>query len=282
MAEIYRDKVGLGVTMEVPTAIVTKVVFKRGGVETPALAGSTVSIPYAITHMDGPFSVEWTYTLEGNEYTRIDNHAVITPLFTKAELVADDSTFEALTDIQVVRLESLVRKIIEAYTGQSFGWRKGFVDVYGNGDTVLFSPERIISLDSYLNSYRPVNSGFGVEAIGRQIGSVNIKVPAEEEAAFGGVITLPYTRNGVFDNNVSFRISGTFGWESVPEDVKRAALILAEAFTCDESVWQDRYIKSIRAADWRFDFGDGAFLGTGSYSADQLLAKYIVNRLAVV
>ena len=284
MAEIYRDSVNLGITLDIPSAIVTKAVFKRDGVSTDGVtSGRTVALPYAITHMDGPFQIEWTYTVEAATYTRVDTHEVITPLFTQAELLDDDPQFATLSDKQVVKLEAMVRGIIEAYTGQTFGFRKGYVDVYGNGDSTLNSSERIISLDPIMNGYRAVNSGYAIEQIGHDYTDLNIKVPAEEEA-YNAVIHSPSVNRVPlrFANNAKYRISGTFGWESVPTDVKRAALILAEAFSCDESMWQDRYIKSIRAADWRFDFGDGAFIGTGSYSADQLLSKYIVNRLAVV
>lgn len=276
MAEIYRDSVGLGITLDIQNATVTKVVFKRDGVDTDGVhAGSTASLPYSITSMDGPFQIEWTYSVEGLPYTRVETHRVVTPLF-KADDLAYDTALNSLSADQVVRLESLVRKVIESYTGQTFGYRKGYVLALGRGDNYLALPERAISLDD--TGFNSVAGGFIVRP--KSNGSLvdpNIKVPAQEEAYYYG-----YPQNGTFSSNATFKIYGEFGWTTVPQDVKEAALILAEDFSCDESMWRDRYIKSIRAADWRFDFNDGAFAGTGSLAADQLLAKYVRVRAVVI
>lgn len=282
MSEIYRDTTGKAVDIQIPGALVSAVRFERDGEVVSTAVSTPTPIPYKITRLDGPFTVVWTYTVEGETYTRIDEHNVVTPLFSKTDLTASDEQFEALTDAKVVTLERYIREIVESYTGQSFGYREGKVVVYGNGDTVLNSPARILSLANVNSGLRPVNSGFSLEAIGRNVNGVNIKIPAEEEAAFGGVIERPYNLTGTFTNNVAYQIEGTFGWKSIPEDVKTAALLLAEEFSCDESLWRDRYIKSVRAADWRFDYSEQAFSGTGSLAADQLLAKYVVTRMVVV
>lgn len=278
MTEFYRDSVGLEADLSIPSATVTQAVFKRDGVETIGqVSGTTVSLPYAITHMDGPFQIEWTYTVEGSEYKRVDSHEIITPLFVKADL-AYDTALATLSDDQVVKLESIVRKVIESYTGQRFGYREGSVSAYGNGSGVLNLPERLISLDTTLEGFRPVNEGFGLSSMAYpNPREVNIKVPASEEA-------YHYGRSQVFSftKNVQFIVTGKFGWESVPADVKEAALLLAEDLSCDESMWRDRYIKAIRAADWRFDFADGAYQGTGSLAADNILGKYVVNKAVVI
>lgn len=276
MAEIYRDSVGLGINLDIPTATVTKVVFKRDGVDTEGVfSESTASLPYEITRMDGPFQIEWTYSVEGVEYTRTDSHNVVTPLFKAADL-SFDASFAALSDEQVARLESLVRKVIETYTGQKFGYRKGFVTAIGRGDNFLNLPERALSLDG--TGLNLIAGGFAIRpASTGTYGDVNIKVPAQEEAYFYG-----YPKTGTFASGVTFTIYGEFGWSSVPEDVKEAALILAEQYGCDESLWRDRYINSIRAADWQFNYSTAAFSGTGSVAADQLLAKYVINRVTVI
>lgn len=276
MAEIYRDAVGKAVTLGVAGAVVTKVEFKRHGEVLHSTTTSPAEIPYAVTHEDGEFDVVWTYTVAGESYSRTEKLRVVTPLFT-AEDLAYDSALNSLSAEQVVRLESLVRRIIEAYTGQTFGYRKGWVISRGRGDNYLISPERVISVDSDALQVSSSNYTVTRTSVNYNVADVNIKVPAEEEAFFYGVTP---SRN--FSNGTTYKIYGEFGWASVPDDVKEAALLLAEEFSCDESVWRDRYIKSIRAADWRFDFVPGAYTGTGSLSADQLLAKYVVNRATVI
>jgi len=231
--------------------------------------------------MDGEFKVAWKYSLEGIEYTREETHSIVSPLFLKEDLVAYDQQFLALSDSKIVELERLIREVIQSHTGQVFGTRLGTVSVYGTGDNVLISPERIISLTpsstfSAQYQYRVVNDGFGIEKTAGFNAPGNIKVPAEEEQMHYG------QRTWGFPNNVRYQVTGVFGWLSVPQEIKDAALILAQMFSCDETLWRDRYIKSVRAADWQFDFGAEAFTGTGSVSADRLLSKFILNRIVIV
>jgi hypothetical protein len=282
MSEIYRDKTGQALSLGVTGASQVSATFSRNGESIEAtVSGTNATIPYSIVVDGGEVIVEWTYTVEGQEYKRLDSFTVVTPLFTQAELNAYDTQFSALTSNQVIILERFVRMIIEAYTGQSFGQERGKQVLFGNGTSVLQSPKRIISLDGSFSSsaYKIVGGGYGVEVwrgvipTGSIIGNLD-----------GGPIydPYPYSGGGSFRNNFRYEVSGVFGWPSVPEEVKQAALILAGEFSCNEATWRDRYIKSIRAADWRFDFNSQAFSGTGSVSADALLSKYIVSRMAVI
>jgi hypothetical protein len=288
-AEIYRDATSVGATLGITGATVTAVEFQRNGVVTAAATGDPVSIPYSITHLDGDFDVVWTYTVGGDSYTRRETLSVVTPLFIQSELVAHDAAFSTLSGAAVINLERLIRKIIEAYTGQRFGLWDGTLTAYGNGQTFLnlATPAlNVTGVTDYANNYllpydfRPINGGFAVEKIGTFYDQ-SIKVPAYEEWVHTSAnpITAPsiYPYSNVFADNVRYTVAGLFGWTTVPTDVKEAAFILADLFSCDETTWRDRYIKAIRAADWRFDFDSGAFRGTGSVSADQLLAKYQVT-----
>jgi len=284
MSEIYRDTTGKSITLGVTGATDVSATFVKNGVETTALVvGTVASIPYSVVFDGGEVVVEWTYTVEGKVYNRLDQFNVVTPLFTQQELHDYDTQFDVLSADQVVTLEKFVRLIIESYTGQSFGLESGKMVLYGNGTSVLQSPKRIINLDGYFSgaAYKVVSDGFGIEVYRGVTPGVGVVVGNLEG---GGPIydPYPYGHNGQYRNNFRYEVSGTFGWPAVPEEVKQAALILAGEFSCNEATWRDRYIKSIRAADWRFDFNSQAFSGTGSASADALLNKFIVNRMAVI
>lgn len=281
MSEIYRDKTGQALSLGVAGATSVSATFSRNGETTEAhVVGGNATIPYSIVVDGGEVIVEWKYTVQGNEYTRLESFTVVTPLFTQAELLAYDTQFSALSSGQVVILERFVRMIIEAYTGQSFGQERGKMTLFGNGTSVLQSPKRIISLDGYFSGagYKVVSNGFGIEVYRGNVPSGSVIGNLA-----GGPIYDPYPYGGsTYKNNYRYEVTGVFGWPTVPEEVKQAALILAGEFSCNEATWRDRYIKSIRAADWRFDFNSGAFSGTGSVSADQLLSKYVVSRMAVI
>jgi hypothetical protein len=281
MSEIYRDTTGKSISLGIPSASSVSATFVKNGIETEAVVTGTVaSIPYAVVADGGEVVVEWTYTVEGKEYNRLEQFTVVTPMFTQQELLDYDQQFNTLSDAQVVTLEKFVRMIIETYTGQSFGQERGKMTLYGNGTSVLQSPKRIMSIDGYFSGagYKLTADGFGLEIYNRVVPS-----GATIGNLGGGPIYSPYPfSNGEFKNNFRYEVSGVFGWPSIPEEVKQAALVLAGEFSCNEATWRDRYIKSIRAADWRFDFNSQAFSGTGSLSADNLLSKYVVNRLAVI
>lgn len=295
MTEFARDTTDASVSLNVAGADVTSVVFKRGGKEIGSASSSPAPLPYAITHQDGEFTVLWKYTVEGIEYQRPDSHTIVTPLFTREELNEYNAQFTSLQPAQFNILERMVRHIIQKYTGQEFGFFAGTINAIGSGFNSLTLSRRALSVSSiaYADGTTPTinlnrewsltNGGFIVRPLAGYLAD-SIKVPSYEEIVNEtGVIFDPYTASRVtFRNTVEYAVTGEFGWHSVPDAVKQAALILAVEFSCKEATWRDRYIRSIRTADWGFTFNSGAFAGTGSVSADLLLADYVVNNMGAV
>lgn len=279
--EIYRDTTGKTLDLSIPNATVSKVEFYRNGEKVSESTSSTVTVPYSITHMDGHFSVKWYYAMEGSDYTRVDTHQVVTPLFSAEELKDFNDSFATLEDKKIVELERLVRNIIEVNTGQSFGYEETSVVVYGKGESFLTLPRRIVNVNSISNgplafpfAYRPIKAGFAVEA--------DVALDAGVVTSNGSIVD-PYALNyRLFPRGAQFTVAGAFGWESVPSDIKQAALLLAELFSCREATWRDRYMKAVTAADWRFDVDGRAFSGTGSVSVDQILSSYTVGTMAII
>jgi hypothetical protein len=279
MSEIYRDATDAEVSLNITGAAVTEVEFTRDGVVLGSTGSATPAlVPYAVTYSDGPFRVKWTYSVGATTYTREEEHDVVTPLFSAAELRAFNASFETLTDAKIVELESIVRKIIEGAVGQRFGYRKGTKTIYGSDKPALRVGERVISVDP-LDGYgdlRIINNGFGVTRAGWTWNGDTISIAGPiRDARFG-------RRTDIFGRNMPYVISGEFGWLSVPNDVKQAALLLAEEFSCKEAAWRDRYLIAISASDWRFQFDPQAFAGTGSVTVDRLLEPYAVGTIAII
>jgi hypothetical protein len=279
MSEFYRDATDAEVSLNINGATVTSVEFTRDGVTLGDIgSASPALVPYAVTHSDGTFRVKWTFTVGATTYTREEEHDVVTPLFTAAELKAFNASFETLTDSKVVELESIVRKIIEGAVGQRFGYRKGTVQVYGTDKPFLRTQQRVIStepLDGF-GDLRIVNNGFGVQKAGWVWNGDTVSVAGPiRDPRFGH-------RTDIFGRNLPFTIKGEFGWLSVPNDIKQAALLLAEEFSCKEAAWRDRYLIAVSASDWRFQFDPQAFAGTGSVTVDRLLEPYTVSTMAII
>ena len=288
MSEIYRDETTKAVTLGVGSATVTSVKFVRDGVDivAPPPINGSVLLPYSITHSDGDFDTVWNYTVEGAPYTRTDRNTVVTPYFTAADLT-DDPDLSAMSAGNIIRLEAMARRAINKYTGQPFGLREGTTIAYGTGAGTLKTRERVNSLLSVAyasyptevlsETFRPINGGYGLAVTGYASDSLTIKVPAYEEEMYNGIIM-----GRTFGLGVGYLIVGTFGFPSVPNDVKISAIMLAKMLSADESVWKDHYVKSISAADWTLDFDSNVFRGTGHSGVDSLLARYCISWISVI
>lgn len=283
MGEIYRDSVNQAVTFDIANVNPSSAKVIRGAVELDAgLSNNGAVIPYEITRLDGKFDIEWTYYVDGGSYTRRDTHEVVTPVFKKAELVEWDSDFALLDDAAVNRLEKIIRTVIQETTGQKFYYEYGTLVLRGNGANTIPLPKRLIQAVG-LNDYtgdlvdqivQPSNDGWMIHTVRRDSWVDNFYS--------SNPINNPWKDVSKFSEIVEYTLTGYFGYQSLPADIALAAKILAEDYGCDESLWRDRYIDNIRAADWRFQFDKRAFTGTGNVKVDQILQKYTLNRMVIL
>lgn len=283
MSEIYRHSTGKGVTLGItgvsgtPTARVIRGTTSVNA--TVAAQGSDwkAAVPYSITNLDGDFTVEWTYIVEGNTYVKNFTHTVVSPLVPNA---ADPE------------LEAAVRYFIEAYTNNFFGCLTGTFNVQGTGHVALELPKRLVSLtDVTVNDQVYESAGFVITGDGwlveRAPGiSLTIKdAPPDEYVPVysNNLIVPPYSPyNTMFKDNVSFAIKGVWGYENVPNDVLTAADLLYNDYACADAAYRNRFINSMRAGNWRFDLRDDAFAGTGNLTADRLLDKYRIDSMVII
>lgn len=293
MSEIIRGKTGQGVTFDTDATSVTA----RIGRELDSLSSTTVSIvdggvgpyyrsalvPYSISRADGVFYVEWTFTIDGNQYTRIDQHEVVTPfvIYEESELSQED--YE--------ELEPIVRRFINAYTNNYFGYYEGFEIVRGQGLDYLHLPNRLdnlVSIEFNGAAYEPeAFVVIGDRYLKRRPGIVlDIKDAPPEELLppnSTGVIVSPYAnKNMVFWDDRDYAINGGWGYRSVPENIIRAAKLLLKDWSCADAAYRNKYLENMRASDWRIQFKDAAFAGTGNLTADKLLGDYIIPEFGLV
>lgn len=242
--------------------------------------GYEVTLPFSLVDRDRNFVVHWSFTyLEGATprlFTTETPVIVTTPYVSVAEvreMLGSDSV--QFTDAQLKRAERQIRGIINSYTGQSFGRAFGTRRVTGAGEGQLRLQERLISLESVTgaNIWQTGATSWAIRGDGWYLGYA---VPsASGDWVFTNVIRDPTdTYLGGFREDVVYEITGTWGYDQVPTDVKEAALLLIEKQLCPDSEYRDRYIDNVRYADVRYEFHSKAFNGTGSITADQLLEPY--------
>lgn len=274
--EIYRqiDTV-INIALPVYTNRVTAVkVVGTDGVEVvPTYSGDTnatsggkvlfVTPPAPSINYDGVARVTIDYDNFGVNTVERFAH-VVSPYMLQQDFTYDDD-FLNLDPIKFRKLENMVRNVINAYTGQRFGYYRGQTSgTWLNGKWVFDQPlitiERFEGADPRVVTYPTIGGDVLNEYYDPKTDTYLVRNMYNPWAKPQGPKTAVVT--------------GTFGYEYVPFDVHDAAMHLAEVFGCNESMWRDRYLKSMRASDVQVAYASAAYDGTGSVYADQLLEKY--------
>lgn len=272
--EIYRNASDQEVTIELPVSPTQfQVSIESAGGKTEALIPElngrifTFEVPFKHLKYDGPVNVAVDFEHEQEEHTLNYQFQVVTPVLT-----ADDFSDKQLAQLgdSLPELERLVRHVIEAHTGQQFGYFKETYYVSPNTRRLTFrAPMRIFSgtSDVVVTGAVTPNMPFVLYDDGLTA------VFEDDHHIKTDTILFP----GAAKRTRMREISGVFGYLTVPEGVRQAALLIAGMWGCDQTKWADRYIKTIRSADWNVTYDGGAYTGTGSARADLLLAPYVVN-----
>lgn len=254
--------------------------------------GYRVTLPFSLVTYDTTFTIVWKFNyLEGIQtklYESVETIDVVTPILPASMLedLLDDVTPEERSEAEIV-----VRKIIESYTGQTFGRYKGVRDVAGNDNTRLAMPYPLLSFTAMNDgtfeydptAFRITGEGWFLGQAPGAYWTIKNSPPDEILDSFNNVIVAP---GSIKKNDFSFcsiyTIDGVWGYESVPVPVIQAAKILISDYACQDAAYRDKYLHSMKSADWRFEFNQGAFDGTGNVKADQLLEAYRLDNIVVI
>lgn len=288
--EIYRDTTST-VTLEHPvTGPLTADIYRgdevisANQVVTSTSGKHTTNIDWSLTEYDGTLKIVWKKT----GFSRTTWEEVVTPIIPLSELTAllDDVSDEDRRDA-----EAVVRRIIEAYTGQSFGKFRGTELVNGNDSSQLALPRPLLTFTDMsddmftfdVNSFIIRGNGWFLGGKPGAYWTIKDAPPEEVLDDFNNVIYAPGTiKKRDFAYTSVYTIVGDWGYESVPYPVIQAARLLISDYACQDTTYRDKYLESMKAADWRVQFTQGAYDGTGNLKADQLLNDYRISNLAVI
>ncbi len=261
----------------------------------------------ADTQREGELQVDWSLTVDTVPVTKTDYFEVITPYLTYGEV---KEIWPNATDAEIAEVEAAVRFVINAHTGQTFGFASNkTIVVEGHGDNSLRLPSRLVTLTGWStltanldpNAVIIVSDGWYLKkAWADELSqitststywtgwdSVNSAAPGEpgyEKPSHGPVISAPGT-SGIstpWRAGYPFTIVGDWGYKTVPNVVRAAARLLVNDYACQEIAYRDRYLESVKAADWRLQFSSRAWEYTGNVRADQLLSEFVLLDWAVI
>lgn len=242
----------------------------------------TVSFDLPYTPYESDIYVEFSFPVNGQTFKETRVYHLVTPLLNEEELA---DLLPGLDEKDRRSTERVVRHIINAYTGQSFGQCYKALEVSGRGDNSIKLPMRLLEIErvSTLRSYLDVR-GFLITNDGWYLKKRYAPVIARKEASEAYfepgdqvVIAPPRTAGSIWKKDYPFTIEGRWGWKYVPTPVKEAAKLLATDFACNDQAYRDKYITDITSADWRLDFDSMVWVHTGNNRADHLLARYKVE-----
>lgn len=257
------------------------------------LGSYTVNIPYQYTDRNKTLRLKWEYTINGTSVLREDEVFIVTPYvdFNHVQdlgFSTDSSDPNYKSYKELLRAEKYARKQIEEYTGQKFYLYDDLYVVYGYDSDTLPVPSKINQLhELYSNDVLlldtinaidnwnyPVEiseSGYGIRI--NRAGLLDNTV----YTANGMVPPSIHDSSGIFQSGIAYKIQGRFGWEKVPDNVELAAIELMKDYFSKDTMWRNKYVKSVSTFDWDFEYTGDAYTGTGNAYADNLLADYVLT-----
>lgn len=238
----------------------------------------TAIVDFAHTSAPRELTVTWHFTINGVNAVKADFLEVIVPLVEVGTAREELEIPADITDDKIRLAERRVRMLIERITGQSFAPEEAILPATQLSDGSVRLPKRLISLTGVGGAQNALYYTLGGDGW-----FLNILYPNKRTGIRASDVPIadPFARyRSPKVEKVS--VSGLWGYERVPTDVQEAALILIEQQLCPESIYAERYLKTMTAADFRFEFDPGAYRGTGNVIADQLLARYTTRNAAVI
>lgn len=265
---LYKNGVKL-----IDSAVATKITGNVGKYSYTLPVTVTVgSSAIGIVTEEGEIELDWTFSIGSNTLTIKDFYSVVIP-YSPWSYFNDVGT---ISYADYLECERVSRYIINSYCGQAFGLKNTTFAIEGNGTDSLRLPWRLIALTDInwidKNVLRP----------GRTIGSPN---PIWEIGSDGWMlryqpnrITIDpvYNPASTFSRNMLYNVQGVWGYTGVPGPIEEASKILTANYICQDHKYRDKYLQSIKMGDWRIQFHDLAFVGTGDATVDKLLVDYRV------
>jgi hypothetical protein len=242
---------------------------------TTSSSQSKVSIPLSPT-----YDSDYRITVDNEEHF----FTVVRPYVNPATLGSTSEQIEKFT-----RHEEIVRAVIDSVVPEGFYYKKRVIETIGLGadylplwidakklnrlyenNTLVFDSENII----------PENLQYGIS---NDKTAITIFYDGEINRLEGAALQLPQSVSDIWDMNFGYRgfpkgfdytLYLEVGYNKVPSDIRRAALMLIEDLDCGKLEYIERYVQDYQTDQYKIKFDSRVFEGTGNMIADKILSKY--------
>lgn len=253
-------------------------------------------MPSSATAADGVLKAIWSYSIGGRSIQETEYVYVVTPYATIDEIVSElgyssrpeDPNYYSYDKIRSA--ERAARMMISNELGFTMGKRTDTITAYGSGADVLILPEKIISYDTLLendqlmidisNNYNIF--GFNVEITETGYGIRIVPPNPGDDIDEQETIDFIGYDKGRFRDGYRYNISGVFGWNYIPAEIKQCIFLLVNDLLCNDSIWRARYVKKINTGQNSVEISSLSFTGTGNAIVDSILQKFKMIQAVVI
>jgi hypothetical protein len=266
LVSVYKNGIKL-----VDSAVATKTTGKVGKYSyTLPVSVTADSVVTGVVTEEAELEIDWKLTISGSTLTIRDYYTVVTP-YSPWSYFNDAGKSYA----DYLECERVSRFIINSYCGQEFGKKTTTFAVEGTGGDSLRLPWRLMTLTDVKYLKRTLTTRPGP--------IIGLGYPTWEIGSGGWMLRQQPNRVGIdpvlnggpfFRRNMLYNIAGVWGYNAPPTAIEEASKILTADLMCQDHKYRDKYLQSIKMGDWRIQFHDLAFNGTGNATADKLLLDY--------
>lgn len=242
-------------------------------------------LPGSATEADRILKVEWTYTVS-EHLTKETEYLYVTTPYATIDEIAEELGFSSRPEDynyfsydKIKSAERTARMIINNELGYSIGKKTKEVTAYGTGADVLYLGEKIISVSTLKENdetvITPTTNTFGFPVEVTESGySIRIVPNLGTDIQEQEIIDPAGYNIGRFKNGYRYDVSGVFGWNYVPFEIKQCTFLLVNDLLCSESTWRTKYLKKINSGQMSVEMSSLSFAGTGNAIVDSLLQQF--------
>lgn len=213
------------------------------------------------------FKVTWTYTVDGEPFTKTQFYDVVVPYTSASEFRSEFSEFSSKTDAEIYHKEKLARHIINTFCHQSFDFELDVTKkVEGNDSQKLLLPKRIYTLSEVLISNEEDITDTLEIYTDHHLRRTDIDDEFDERRNLFG---LDYFRKHTY-----YFVTGDWGWEYVPDDISKATNLLIADYFGDDSLLRQHGVFQATIGDEQYYFNNDLWNTTGNYDVDMLISNY--------
>lgn len=184
--------------------------------------------------------------------------------------------------------ESLARAIIDSVVIGGFYSKIKTVEETGNGTDYLSIWDRFYDIDSVTENGLDITEAIVFSPNKSALMKTYTEYPQRNRSESAPLIIpggsgdlSPYGFNYVdFPAGANYFITGKFGYQYIPSDIKQAADLLVHDISCGKLDYYTRYVTTYNTDQYRIQFDPKMFSGTGNIIVDRILQNYANDKIA--